>query len=211
MSYFTFLLMFRVAGTRDDGLGSCWTSYCEVCGKNTARVLGACAYQSVVFVSKGAAPMPLGSAPMAMQMQLPMATPISVLVSPTGMQSGMPSGQAPTMGMPSTTLVSASAPSVVSVDDIKTRFQAFVKGKELNTVVADKLFKALSGCEVVLVLDDSDSMAQPIAEEGTDRELPFACCLCLYSRFTHLLIECYFFSVCAQTFDALARAQETSS
>jgi hypothetical protein len=62
-----------------------------------------------------------------------------------------------------------SQPSAPPVD--MTRFELFIKQKELNPVVANQLRDILSMCEIVLLCDDSDSMANPIAEEGTD---PFA-------------------------------------
>lgn len=52
-----------------------------------------------------------------------------------------------------------------------TRFDLLVKQRELNQTVADQLKNVLSTCEIVLLCDDSDSMNNPIAEEGTD---PFA-------------------------------------
>lgn len=52
-----------------------------------------------------------------------------------------------------------------------SRFEQLVKQKELNPGTASQLRDILSMCEIVLLCDDSDSMAQPIAEEGTD---PFA-------------------------------------
>ena len=76
---------------------------------------------------------------------------------------------------------------VTSADDIRSRFQALVKSKELNSVVADKLFQSLSGCEVVLLCDDSDSMNQAIAEEGTD-----VCCFVCLAKFDDLCFVCGF-------------------
>jgi len=52
-----------------------------------------------------------------------------------------------------------------------SRFEQLVKQKELSVGTATQLKDILSMCEIVLLCDDSDSMAQPIAEEGTD---PFA-------------------------------------
>lgn len=52
-----------------------------------------------------------------------------------------------------------------------TRFELLVKQRELNCTTAQQLKDVLSSCEIVLLCDDSDSMAQAIAEEGTD---PFA-------------------------------------
>ena len=52
-----------------------------------------------------------------------------------------------------------------------TKFEQLVKRKELNLNTAKKLSDILSTCKVVLLCDDSDSMSQPIAEEGID---PFA-------------------------------------
>lgn len=52
-----------------------------------------------------------------------------------------------------------------------TRFEQLVKQRELNPKVAEQLKEILSICEIVLLCDDSDSMSNPIAEEGTD---PFA-------------------------------------
>ena len=49
-----------------------------------------------------------------------------------------------------------------------SRFEQLVKQKELNPGTAEQLRNILSTCEIVLLCDDSDSMAQPIAEEGTD-------------------------------------------
>src|SRR5579863_452899 len=67
---------------------------------------------------------------------------------------------------------SVLAPVQASVNKVDlTRFQQFVKQNELNDQVALQLESVLSNCDVVLLCDDSDSMANPIAEEGTD---PFA-------------------------------------
>jgi hypothetical protein len=52
-----------------------------------------------------------------------------------------------------------------------SRFEQLVKQKELSPSTATQLKDVLSMVEIVLLCDDSDSMAQPIAEEGTD---PFA-------------------------------------
>jgi hypothetical protein len=52
-----------------------------------------------------------------------------------------------------------------------SRFNQLVKQNELAPNVANQLYEVLSGCEIVLLCDDSDSMSKPIAEEGTD---PFA-------------------------------------
>lgn len=52
-----------------------------------------------------------------------------------------------------------------------SKFELLVKQKELNPMVAEQLKNVLSTCEVVILCDDSDSMSQNIAEEGTD---PFA-------------------------------------
>jgi hypothetical protein len=52
-----------------------------------------------------------------------------------------------------------------------SRFEQLVKRKELNPGTAAQLKDVLSTCEIVLLCDDSDSMAQAIAEEGTN---PFA-------------------------------------
>lgn len=52
-----------------------------------------------------------------------------------------------------------------------TRFELLVKKRELRRDVAHDLLEVLSTCEVVLLCDDSDSMGNAIAEEGTD---PFA-------------------------------------
>jgi len=46
-----------------------------------------------------------------------------------------------------------------------------LKQNEINPKVAEQLWNVLSTCKVVVLCDDSDSMAQAIAEEGTD---PFA-------------------------------------
>ncbi len=52
-----------------------------------------------------------------------------------------------------------------------SKFNLLVKQKELNPVVAKQLYDVLNTCHIVLLCDDSSSMSQPIAEEGTD---PFA-------------------------------------
>jgi len=52
-----------------------------------------------------------------------------------------------------------------------SRFEQLVKQKEMAAGTAAQLKDILSMCEIVLLCDDSDSMTQPIAEEGTD---PFA-------------------------------------
>lgn len=50
-------------------------------------------------------------------------------------------------------------------------FNQLIRGKEMNPKMAQQLYEVLSTCEIVLLLDDSDSMTSPICEEGTD---PFA-------------------------------------
>ena len=52
-----------------------------------------------------------------------------------------------------------------------TKFENLVKLYELNSNVANQLREVLSTCEVVLVCDDSSSMARPVVEPGAD---PFA-------------------------------------
>lgn len=49
-----------------------------------------------------------------------------------------------------------------------SRFDILVKNNELPPMVASQLYQVLSTCEVVLLCDDSASMNQTIAEEGTD-------------------------------------------
>jgi len=52
-----------------------------------------------------------------------------------------------------------------------SRFELLVKQRELNPTTASNLKDVLTMCDVVLLCDDSNSMGNPIAEEGTD---PFA-------------------------------------
>jgi len=55
--------------------------------------------------------------------------------------------------------------------EYEARFQVLVKQHELNQKVATQLKQVLSTCEIVLLCDDSGSMASPIKEENAD---PFA-------------------------------------
>jgi hypothetical protein len=52
-----------------------------------------------------------------------------------------------------------------------SKFDLLVKRHELKSPVPDQLKRVLSACKIVLLCDDSDSMGNYIAEEGTD---PFA-------------------------------------
>ena len=51
------------------------------------------------------------------------------------------------------------------------RLTLFLHVQELNPLVSDKLYRVLNNTDIVLLCDDSDSMAQAISEESTD---PFA-------------------------------------
>lgn len=74
-----------------------------------------------------------------------------------------------------TPIITPSAPILVSDPiDLKhdtVRFDQLVKQRELNPTTASNLKHVLTMCDIVLLCDDSDSMSNPIAEEGTD---PFA-------------------------------------
>lgn len=49
-----------------------------------------------------------------------------------------------------------------------SRFDILVKNNELSPAVSNQLREVLTTCEIVLLCDDSSSMNQTIAEEGTD-------------------------------------------
>ena len=49
-----------------------------------------------------------------------------------------------------------------------TKFTAYVKQKEIAPRIADDLKRVLSTCEIVLLCDDSSSMASAISEDGRD-------------------------------------------
>lgn len=53
----------------------------------------------------------------------------------------------------------------------ETKFQQLIKQRELNPQIAQQLREVLSTCEIVLLCDDSDSMALTMSEENVD---PFA-------------------------------------
>ena len=82
---------------------------------------------------------------------------------------------APPIDYPQPSLLDYPQPSPLVVNEPVvhdwTRFEQLVKQRELNPGTATQLKDILSMCEIVLLCDDSDSMSQPIAEEGTD---PFA-------------------------------------
>jgi hypothetical protein len=94
----------------------------------------------------------------------------------------------------------------VSDVDIRARFAQLVKQKELNPVVADKLFNIFSKTDVALVIDDSDSMAQAIAEEGTDRMQSRVRMLLLRLRLT----SCYLRAFCCWLADAVFSVAQRS-
>ena len=48
--------------------------------------------------------------------------------------------------------------------DMTPQFQNLVRLYELNPVIADQLFHVLNLCKIVVLCDDSGSMAQAIAE-----------------------------------------------
>lgn len=87
--------------------------------------------------------------------------PIPVLSSQFTVQSPVQSSGIQSSGIQS---------SQLRVGDL-SRFEQFAKQKELNPGTAEQLRSVLSSCDVVVLCDDSDSMDQAIAEEGTD---PFA-------------------------------------
>ena len=47
-----------------------------------------------------------------------------------------------------------------------SRFDMLVRQNELSPIVAQQLFQVLNMCEIVLVCDDSGSMAEPIIEDA---------------------------------------------
>jgi hypothetical protein len=51
-----------------------------------------------------------------------------------------------------------------------SKFDLLVKQNELSQEVATKLLHVLSTCEIVLLCDDSGSMAQPIFEPGSNKQ-----------------------------------------
>ena len=71
----------------------------------------------------------------------------------------------------SSALASAPPPSAQQAPPAPSqelsRFDILVKNNELIPQVANQLWEVLSTCEIVLLCDDSASMNQPIAEEGT--------------------------------------------
>src|SRR5207244_2774116 len=52
-----------------------------------------------------------------------------------------------------------------------SKFDLLVKRHELKPPIPEQLKKVLTDCKIVLLCDDSSSMASAISEEGTD---PFA-------------------------------------
>lgn len=50
--------------------------------------------------------------------------------------------------------------------DFDQKFQSLVTRHELKQIIADKLKHVLSKCEIVLLCDDSSSMANKIADEN---------------------------------------------
>jgi hypothetical protein len=111
------------------------------------------------------------SAPVAITASAPVAIAASALTAPEGaspLRLTAPEGASPLR----LAVVAAAAPArpagATAGADADARFAQLVKRRELNPRVAAQLREVLSTCDISLLCDDSDSMAQAIAEEGTD-------------------------------------------